>query len=139
LVLSVSVAVFLAAIAPLLITVFFGRAFLPATLSARVLIFATVIVGTNRVLSAGIKANNLPLVPGIAEGIAVVVTVLSLAVLLRPLGITGAAIASLFAYAASFGYLVWFSVRRLAISPLQLLVPTRLDFEWVVGQLWSRR
>ena len=137
--LSLLAAVLLVAFAPMLISTFFGRAFLPATLAAQVLIFATVIVGTNRVLSAGIKANNLPLVPGIAEGIALVVTVLSLAVLLRPLGITGAAIASLFAYAASFGYLVWFSVRRLAISPLQLLVPTRLDFEWVVGQLWSRR
>jgi O-antigen/teichoic acid export membrane protein len=127
------------AITPALISTFFGGAFLQASSAARVLLLATVILGANRVLSAGIKANNLPLVPGIAEGIAVVMTVISLVVLLPRLGIMGAAIASLLAYSTSFAYLLWYSVKRFNIPATGFLVPTKSDLGWIYRQLRDRR
>ncbi len=136
-VLSAITAVLIVFLTPFLISLFFGRAFLPATNVARVLLLAAVILSTSRVLSACLKAINRPLVPGLAELLAVIITVVALAALLPWLGLMGAAIASLLAYGASFSYMAWFSMRHLEISPLALILPTRSDITWGISQVRS--
>jgi O-antigen/teichoic acid export membrane protein len=121
--------------APLLIGLFFGSAFLPAVQAAEVLLLAAVFLGVSRVLGDALRGFNKPLVPGVSEGIAAVVTLISLGLLLPLLGIMGAAIASLLAYATSFAYMVWFCDARLGIPPSALLIPRRADFVWLGNRL----
>jgi O-antigen/teichoic acid export membrane protein len=138
LVMSALVAVALALAAPFLIRLFFGPGFAPATPVAQVLLLAAVFLGMNRVLGEAVRGFNKPLIPGLAEGIAAVVTLASLAALLPLLGIMGAAIASLLAYGTSLAYMVWFCASRLEISPAMLFVPRRSDWIFVRNQLTRR-
>ncbi|HEX2015481.1 MAG TPA: oligosaccharide flippase family protein [Solirubrobacteraceae bacterium] len=80
--------------APAVISLFFGHAFAGAVTAARVLLVGTMLFGINRVLEALLKGVGRPLDAGIAETVAVVVTVLALAVALPLLGLVGAALAS---------------------------------------------
>jgi O-antigen/teichoic acid export membrane protein len=137
-VMSALLAAALALATPFLIRLFFGPAFTPATHVAQVLLLAAVFLGMNRVLGEAVRGFNKPLIPGLAEGIAALVTLASLAALLPVLGIMGAAIASLLAYGTSLGYMVWFCASRLEISPAMLLVPRRSDWVFVRNQLTSR-
>jgi O-antigen/teichoic acid export membrane protein len=126
---------------PTLIKLFFGPAFLPAAGVTQILLFGTVVLTTGRVMGEGLKGFNHPLVPGIAEILAAGVTLVALAALLPSLGLMGAALASVLAYLTSLSYMLWFSNRRLGISLLKLLVPSRSDLSWARGQLsksWRR-
>jgi O-antigen/teichoic acid export membrane protein len=96
----------------------------------RVLLVATVALSTGRAVGAVLKAINRPLDAGIAETLALLVTIAALAVLLPAMGIMGAGVASLLAYLASTVFAVHRAARALASSPLGLLLPTRSD--------WSR-
>jgi O-antigen/teichoic acid export membrane protein len=113
-----------------LIELLFGEAFLGATNVCRVLLLATVVLSTGRAVEAVLKAINRPLDAGIAETLALLVTVAALAVLLPAMGIMGAGVASLLAYLASTVFAVHRAARALGSSPLGLLRPTRSD--------WSR-
>jgi O-antigen/teichoic acid export membrane protein len=113
-----------------LIELLFGEAFLGATNVCRVLLVATVALSTGRAVGAVLKAINRPLDAGIAETLALLVTIAALAVLLPAMGIMGAGVASLLAYLASTVFAVHRAARALASSPLGLLLPTRSD--------WSR-
>jgi O-antigen/teichoic acid export membrane protein len=135
LVMSVLIAAVLMVTLPLLITVFFGSAFLPATNAARILLLAGVVLSTNRLLSYGLKAFNRPLVPGIAELLAAGVTVACLALLLPFFGLAGAALASLLAYGTSLLFMTWFFNRDLQLSPRELFVPSVRDIDWLKRKL----
>lgn len=111
-----------------IISLFFGRAFVPVANVARVLLVAAVILGMNRVLSAAARGIGRPLDAGIAEGLALIVTILALAVLLPIYGLLGAAVASLLAYLVSTGWLVHKTRRALDVSIGSLIFPIHLRF-----------
>lgn len=112
-----------------LIGLLFGHAFRGATNVARVLLVAAVVLSTTRAVGAILKAINKPLDAGIAESLALAVTVAALAALLPTMGIMGAGIASVLAYAVSCAYSVHRASRALGVSSRSLLVPTRSDFK----------
>jgi O-antigen/teichoic acid export membrane protein len=122
---------------PLLIKFLFGTAFLGALTPARILVLAAVFMSTNIALAAGLNGFNRPFVPSLAQLCAAVITVVALSVLLPTLGIVGAAIASLLAYAAATAYMAGFAVSRLGV-PLIDLIPRRSDAHWLVAQCRAR-
>jgi O-antigen/teichoic acid export membrane protein len=89
-----------------LLTFFFGQSFASATTPARVLLVAAVVLSTNRVLGATLAGLGRPLEQGIGELLALVATAVSLAALLPRLGLLGAAVASVIAYAISMIWMV---------------------------------
>jgi O-antigen/teichoic acid export membrane protein len=126
---SALISIVIALAVPVLIELFFGHRFDGATDSARVLLTAAVFLGTNRALSAALKGINRPLGAGLAELLALAVTVVGLAVFLPPLGIIGAALASLVAYMASFGVMLILIRGALDVPGRSLLIPDRAAFQ----------
>jgi O-antigen/teichoic acid export membrane protein len=126
-------ATLLIVLVPVVIGSFFGDSFVPATDVARILLVASVFLATNLTLSSGLKALGEPLASAIAEFVGVGITLVALALLVPLLGIIGAGIASLLAYASSTVYILWFIRRRLNVQPVDLLMPRRSDIDWIVG------
>ncbi len=122
---SVAVSVPLIVLAPAVIDVFFKDPYHGATNVARVLLVAGVVLSTNRVVGACVKALDRPLDAGIAEFVALGVTVAGLAALLPALGIMGAAVVSLVAYAVSTAWMLRPLARALGVSLPDLLLPER--------------
>lgn len=122
---------------PYLIELLFGEDFSGATTVGRVLLIAAIFFGLNRMLEATLQAVDRPLESSIGESIALVVTALGLVVLLPALGILGAGITSLLAYASSACFLVRRVTRALEISPAGLL-PTRRTFSLLFSTLKRR-
>jgi O-antigen/teichoic acid export membrane protein len=89
----------------------FGREFHLAVLPARILLIAGVFQGLNAILGNGLRSLGNPGAAAVAEGCGLVATVVLLAVLLRPLGIVGAAVASLSSYGIVTGILLSYAVR----------------------------
>ena len=85
---------------PFLVRVLFGNAFLGAVPSAQVLAFGSVLQGCNQLAGTLLRMLDRPGIPAICESAGLVVTVALLFLLLPRLGIVGAAIASLVAYAS---------------------------------------
>jgi O-antigen/teichoic acid export membrane protein len=122
---SVAVTIPLLVLLPTLIGWFFGDAFRAAAATARVLLVATVLLATNRVLGALLRAVGRPLDTGVAELLALVVTALGLAALLSPFGLMGCAVTSFLAYLASMAWLAYRASRELGITARKLLLPDR--------------
>jgi O-antigen/teichoic acid export membrane protein len=120
-----SAAVFI--LAPTVIEVLFGPAFVPATDVARLLAVAVIALNATWALGSGLAGFGYPLVPAFAQVAALVVTLISLAVLLPLLGLIGAGVASLLAYCTSLAYMVEFARRQLGVPVSTLLMPTRRD------------
>ena len=141
-VVTVSCNLVLGLVTPILLTVLFGPQFRGAISMTLVLLVANVPLVAAGVLSAGLQADGAPMIPSVAEGIALMITVVGLATLLSPLGGLGAAIVSLAAYSASFLLQLVFAQRRSAVPLREFLVPTRADLRWafellggVIGRL----
>lgn len=118
-----------------LIDLLFGVAFGGATDVCRVLLLAAFVLSTGRVVQAVLKAINRPLDAGIAETLALVVTVAALAVLLPAIGIMGAGVASLLAYVTSTAFALYRAGHVLNVPPLALLLPARRDWtRWHVPE-----
>lgn len=115
----------LVAAAPLVVEIAFGEQFEDATGVARILLVASVALALARVLESVLKGLDRPLEAGIAEGIALAVTVVALAALIPLLGITGAAIASLLAYTTCAAYAVRRVTLALPVTAPGLLLPGR--------------
>jgi O-antigen/teichoic acid export membrane protein len=90
---------------PLLLPLLFGADYRAAVPAALLLVVAGGFSGLNLTLSNGLRGLGHPQTSLIAEVLGLVVTALGLLVLLPPLGILGAAAASLLAYASACGYL----------------------------------
>lgn len=120
--LSTLVAVPMTVFAPQLVELFFGRSFRAAEGPARILLVAAVLLSTSRALGAILKALGRPLQAGLADAIALVVTVTTLAALLPLLGLVGAAVSSLLAYGVSLAWMVDRAARALGVRPLQLFL-----------------
>jgi O-antigen/teichoic acid export membrane protein len=122
---STAVTVPVIVVVPLLIEFFFGHAYAAAAGPGRVLLVAAVAFSTGRVLGAVLRALGHPLEAGLAELLALVATLLGMAVLLPTLGLMGAALTSLVAYVLSAS---WMAVRVagvLRIPSASLLLPGR--------------
>jgi O-antigen/teichoic acid export membrane protein len=125
----------LALLTPVLLSVLFGPAFSGAIAMAIVLLAANVPFAGASVLSAALQADGAPLIPSVAEGIALVVTLAGLFALLRPLGGLGAAIVSFAAYSASFLFQLVMTRRRSGLPLSEFVVPTRADLNWARGRV----
>lgn len=124
LVISIAVAIPLLVFAPTILRLAFGGEFAGAAEVTRILLVASVVLGTSRVLGAVLKGANRPLDATIAEGAAIAVTVVGLATLLPALGTTGAALTLLLAYAASAIFALNRANRALGAHSAELLLPT---------------
>ena len=98
--LVVFVIFFLTPVAPLGVAALFGSKFAPAGRAAMVLVVAAGILGFNSILEEGLKGLGAPTTVMWAEFGGLPVTAVSLVLLLKPLGIMGAALSSLLGYGA---------------------------------------
>lgn len=84
------------------LTIVFGPDFASAAELLQILTVAGVVLCISRVTTATLAGTGRPLAAGGADSGALVVTIVGLAVLVPALGVTGAAVASLAAYGASW-------------------------------------
>jgi O-antigen/teichoic acid export membrane protein len=108
-------------LAPEILRIVFGADFVQATGVTRVLLVASIPLGTARVLEAVLKGINRPLHAGLAEGAGLIVTAVGLAALLPTLGLMGAAITSLAAYLLAAGVALHLANRALGTTGAELL------------------
>jgi O-antigen/teichoic acid export membrane protein len=117
----------LAAATPWGLTLLFGTSFRGAILPALILVPAGGIFALNAVIEDGIRGLGKPAACLYAEAAGVLTTIISLYFLLRPMGITGAAIASLLGYSTVMATLLLQARRLTGESPGALLFPTRTE------------
>ena len=110
-------------LAPEILRIVFGSDFVQATGVTRVLLVASIALGTGRVLGAVLKGANRPLHAGLAEGAGLIVTAAGLAALLPTLGLMGAAITSLAAYSVTACVALNLANRALGTTGVELLGP----------------
>ncbi|HKP12223.1 MAG TPA: polysaccharide biosynthesis C-terminal domain-containing protein [Blastocatellia bacterium] len=110
----------LAAALPVAIPLVFGPAFRGAIGPAEVLLLGTFLIGAKEVLASGANALGDPWLSSKAQIWAVGVTIVLLYLLLPPLGIWGAAIASVAAYATQLLIMLHGLRRAHEISPAAL-------------------
>jgi O-antigen/teichoic acid export membrane protein len=115
LVISSVMALTLAILCPWLLPLLFGKAYQAAIIPALILLAAAVFLGCNYVLSDGVRGLGAPMVASFAEMLAAGITIVGLLILLPVLGIVGAALVSLVAYATVFLLLV-IKLRRMSAS-----------------------
>ncbi len=120
---STLVAVPMIVFAPQLLELVFGPSFRVVEGPARILLVAAVLLSTSRAFSGILKAIGRPLQAGLADAIALVVTVVTLAMLLPLLGLIGAAISSLLAYGVGLAWMVGRTARALGVRPVLLFLP----------------
>ena len=97
----------IAALLPLAIPIVFGANFKEAILPAEVLLIGIFFIGAKDVLAGGAQALGDPWLGSKAQVVAVVVTLVLLYLLLLPLGIMGAAIATAAAYWTQFAVVAY--------------------------------
>ena len=112
---------------PLGIHVLFGTNFGGSIPSAIVLMPAAGILGINFALEEGLRGLGHPHAVLWAELFGLLVTACALGTMLRPLGIVGAAFASLLGYSAVAVSLLIGAKRIAGISPLRLVLPRLVD------------
>ena len=118
-----SILVFVAT--PWAVPLLFGKSFAGSIPSALILVPAASVSAFNWILEEGIRGLGYPVAVTWSEVGGLLVTAILLAVLLRPFGIVGAAIASLCAYSA-VSVLLLFQARALTgIGLTQLVMPGR--------------
>jgi O-antigen/teichoic acid export membrane protein len=109
-------------IIPWLLPLIYGQEFGPAVLPAEILVVAAVLLGGKQILTGASYGLGTPFLVSQAEIVSLACTVVGLLLLLRPLGIVGAALASLVAYGVSFALLAYRmrSVHRLCLQAVLL-------------------
>ena len=136
---SILVAVPLVVLAPQLVDLFFGHSYHAAADVCRVLLLSVVIFATNRSTEAVLRALGRPLDAGLGEIIAIVATLLCLAVLLPLLGLIGAAASALVAALISFAWMTRRAARALGVRAYELVLPTRADLKALASAKWLHR
>jgi O-antigen/teichoic acid export membrane protein len=124
-----------ALVTPALLWVLYGSEFSGAVPMAFVLLAASVPLAGASVLSSALQADGSPVIPSVAEGIALAITAVGLFLLLPPLQGIGAALVSLAAYSASFAYQLVMASRRVGAPVREFLVPGQVDLAWAQGRL----
>lgn len=127
---SGTVGIFLLALTPYAIPLLFGRAFAAAVPVAYILIVAAMICGLNIIFEESLR--GLGDTQGVfwGEGCGLAITVLSLVLLLKPLGIVGAGVASILGYGTTCAVLI---VRICGATGFSLvgLLPRRADLHFL--------
>ena len=119
-------------VTPLVLPLVFGKQFSTAIPAALVLVVAGAIAGLNTVFEEGLRGLGQPVSVLWAECGGVAVAIVSLLILLKPLAIMGAALASLLGYSATALFLVMGGAVATGYSPAALLLPKRHE----VSQGW---
>jgi O-antigen/teichoic acid export membrane protein len=115
----------------------FGIRYAPAVLSAQFLLVAALFQGVNGILGNSLRGLGRPGWPAISEAIGMVLTILILYALLPSLGILGAAIASLIAYACVAILQFAFVAKVGGLTPGELAKsPTDLTPWILLRRLW---
>ncbi len=112
----------------------FGEKFAAAVPVARVMVVVSTIQGLNLLIEEGLRGLGYPASAMWAELCGLVVTASLLAFLLIPMGIMGAALASLFGYTVVTACLVFQAKGITGQSPVSFLCPTGCE----VALGWSR-
>lgn len=103
---------------PQLLELFFGTAFVRVGTVCRILLLGNIFLAFTQLLVALLRGLGRPLDAGAAGAVGLVVTVVLLAALLPTLGLMGAAVASLVAYAVT----AWWMLRKVC-GALTLTIP----------------
>lgn len=126
-------------LAPWVLEFFFGRAFLPATAVARLLIVAAIPLGCKFVFVAGLKAYDRALVISQAELVGLALSVISLAVLLPLYGIVGAGWAAVISQTGAALFMVYCLHHNLGVELGTLFRPTMADVTLVLERIRMTR
>jgi O-antigen/teichoic acid export membrane protein len=125
-------------VTPLAIKILFGASYSPAIPSALLLVVGGAALGMNYVLSDSLRGLGLPLGAAFGEVIGLGLTIILLLLLLRPLGIIGAALASCLAYFGTFAGLVWYTCRRTDIMAKNLFHMTWRDLHSILSMPFKK-
>lgn len=117
---------------PLLLPLLVGKAYSEAVVPAQVLAIGAVFLGMNDVLSEALRGLNRPGVPTVAQIISLVLTIILLYLLLPTMGVLGAALTSVIAYAATFAFQFRVLQRSVHLG-WKDMVPNGRDWQ----RLWS--
>lgn len=123
--------------APWLIKIAFGAAYLPATDAARILALSSLGFTLKTMLTTYMRASNRMQVVTMSEGAGIVVTVVALAVLLPTLGLLGAAIAQVLAFTIPALLMAFLIRRSTGLSLAGLFRFEKRDWQ-VFGELTAR-
>ncbi|HVO27021.1 MAG TPA: oligosaccharide flippase family protein [Candidatus Margulisiibacteriota bacterium] len=129
------VAIVVAGVTPVALPLLFGEKFAASVPAALVLVVAAAIAAVNLVLEEGLRGLGQPALTLWAETGGLVVTGISLLFLLKPLGIMGAAIASVLGYGAVTVTLVVASLRMTGFSAAALLRPGPREIRQICKRL----
>lgn len=127
----------LAAVTPVAIVLLFGEHFRPSIPAALILIPAAGVLGLNLVLQEGLRGMGSPYAVLRAELAGLAVTAIALIAMLRPMGIMGAAIASLLGYSTVLGVLLINARRYAEVSLRELLLPQLTEIRLALERLFS--
>jgi stage V sporulation protein B len=132
LVIIVAVGIVIAALAPVLLTLFFGPAYAAGTDALRITMIAMVPLAVTRLMASDMKGRGRPGLVSVSAAGALAATVAFALLLIPAYGIVGAAAASVIAYSAGAAVLL-VAYRRVTGSPLGRLVPTGRDVREIAG------
>jgi len=122
-------------LAPTMLRILFGPAFVEAASAFRWLLVAAIAWSASSIVIRGLQGFGYPGLTTIARFISAGVTIIALIVLLPRMGITGAAIASLIGYTVLFGVSLFALIQRRRLGFWHYVRPRRHDIP--VAQLRS--
>ncbi len=111
-------------VTPRVLPLIFGIPYAESIPCALILVAATVILGLNQMLEEGFRGLNKPMFILWSELAGLIVTVTTLLVLLKRIGIVGAAISSLFGYSSVCICLLLLAQSETGYSITEILVPS---------------
>lgn len=123
--------------APWLIEIVFGAAYLPAGDAARILALSGIGYTLKTMLTTYMRASNRMRIVTLSEGVGIVVTVVALAALLPTLGLVGAAIAQVLAFTIPALFMAILIRRDTGLSLAGLFRFEKRDWQ-VFGELTAR-
>jgi O-antigen/teichoic acid export membrane protein len=126
----------LIAVTPLGLPLVFGSDFAPAVPAAVMLVFAAAVLSFNQVLEEGLRGLGDPTSVMWSELGGLAATVVALLLLLRPLGIMGAALASVCGYTVVAALLVRRAREVTGLPLAEIIVPRRREIS--AGWRWIR-
>lgn len=137
--LGLALAIPLCFITPIAVPTLFGYDFMPAIPAAVVLIVANAVLAINVVLKQSIQGLGKPRLILWSETISLFTTACFLWLLLPSLGITGAALTSLLAYAVGTVFLAWKVSCLTPLSIADILLPRLSDLRSIWSAIYKIR
>ena len=122
-------------LAPWLVILIYGKAYHPTVAAAQVFAIGIAPSACKSLLGQAFKAVGRPRTIVAAEFAALVTVAIGLVLLLRPLGILGAATAFVLAQTSGFAVLAVAVRRQLGVAPLALFTPSTSDISFVARRL----